>query len=128
MRYATNTVSAFSAVRKQPVAKRSLELNRRHIRQVIILFAIAMSFSLLFVWTRVRVIQLGYEVSRMRKEVSDLSEQKSLLEAEVASLRSPKRLEGIARKRFGMRLPQGDEIVFVKRRSQGGVRAEVQDR
>ncbi len=80
---------------------------------MVILFAIAMGFALLFVWTRVRVIQLGYEVTRLRKETADLTEQKDHLEAEVASLRSPERLEGIAREQFGMRLPQGDEIVFV---------------
>lgn len=114
MNYNVNTIPTFSAVRRQPIARKSLELRRRHIRQIIILFVIAMGFSLLFVWTRIRVIQLGYEVSRMRKATADLLEQKNLLEAEVASLRSPERIEKIAREHFGMRLPQGNEIIFVE--------------
>ena len=114
MKYAAKMIPAFSAVRRQPVAERSLELRRRHIKQVVILLAIVMGFALLFVWNRVRVIQLGYEVSELRKETADLTEQKDQLEADVATLRSPKRLEKIAREHFGMRLPQGDEIVFVK--------------
>jgi len=84
MRYAATGMPTFSAVRRQPMAQKSLELSRRHIRQVLILIAIAVVAAILFVWTRIQVIQLGYEVSRMRKEVSDLAERKLAIEAEVA--------------------------------------------
>jgi len=113
MDYVMNTTPSFSAVRRQPVAKRSLDARRRHIKQVVILIGVAMAFAMLFVWIRIQVIQLGYEVSRIRGETRDLIEQKNLLEAEVASLRSHERLERVARENFDMRLPQGDEIVFV---------------
>ena len=46
--------------------------------------------------------------------IEDLVEQKNMLEAEVATLRAPERLELVAREKLGMRLPRGDEIVFVK--------------
>lgn len=115
MSYAASSFPTFSAVRQQPVAERSLELRRRHVRQIIVLLSIVMIMALLFVWTRIQVIQVGYEVSRQRKEVSDLIEQKHILEAEVAELKSPARLEQIAREQFGMRSPQGDEIVFLER-------------
>lgn len=110
---ASNNVSAFSAVRKQPIAKRALKARRRYINQVVILFAIAVGFALIYVWTRVQVVQLGYEVSRIRKETTALAQQKDLLKAEVARLLSPERLEQAARELFGMRLPGGDEIVIV---------------
>lgn len=109
----TISIPSFSAVRQQPVAKKTLVLRRRFIRQVAILAAVGIVFSLIYVWIRVRVIQLGYEVSRIRKEVSVLKEEKSKLEADVASLKVPSRLESIAQERFGMRLPLSNEIVFV---------------
>ncbi len=77
MPYETRAIRSFSAVRKQPVAKRSLEVKRRHIRNVAMLIAIVITCALLFVWTRVRVIQLGYDVSKLRKEASELREQKN---------------------------------------------------
>jgi len=114
MAYSASSIPIFSAVRRQPVARRSLLLRRRYIRQIILLLAVVMGFLLLLIWTRIKVIQLGYEVSKIRKGVADLVEQKHLLEAEVASLKSTERIEKIAHKHFGMRFPQGDEIVFVK--------------
>lgn len=126
---------AFSAVRHQPVADKPAAVRRRHIRHVSLLVAVGVIFALLFVWIRIQVIQLGYEVSRIRKETRDLREQKSRLEAEVESLKDPSRLAAIAQERFGMRLPQSDEIVIVGPdagvREQGpgnGKDAQVSDR
>ncbi|MFH0798900.1 MAG: cell division protein FtsL [Pseudomonadota bacterium] len=109
----STAVPMFSAVRHQPVAPKSAAVRRRHIRQIAILIFIGVALSLLYVWIRIQVIQLGYEVSRIRKETTELKEQKNRLDAEVASLKSPDRLEAVGRERFGMRLPRSDEIVFV---------------
>lgn len=124
MAVATRSVPVFSAVRKQPVSQRSAAVQRRYIRQGIFLLAIVISLAILFVWTRIQVIRLGYEVTRIRKEVSDLSEQKSRLEADIASLKAPERLERIAVETFGMRAPLSHEIVFI---GDGGGTAAAQD-
>ena len=108
-----NTLPMANAVRRQPVGRKSAAVKRRYIRRGIWLLVLVVTMALLFVWVRMEVIQLGYEVSRLRKETRDLTEQRNLLEAKVASLKSPDRLMRIASQRFGMRLPQGGEIVFV---------------
>lgn len=112
---AVNTLPMANVVRRQPVARKSAAVRRRYIRRGIWLLVLGIAMALLFVWVRIEVIQLGYEVSRLRKETRDLTEQRNLLGAKVASLKSPDRLMRIARQRFGMRLPQGGEIVFVGR-------------
>ena len=101
------------AVRLQPVATKPAALRRRIIRQVALLLIIGVSISLLYVWTRIQVIQLGYALSKLRKETADLKEWKSRLSGEVAELRSPGRLEVEAVNRFGMRLPLSNEIVVI---------------
>lgn len=111
--FTTRQIPTFSAVRHQPVAPKSAAVGRRHIRHVSMLVAVAVVFMLAFVWIRIRVIQLGYEVSKIRKETSELRQQKNRLEAEVEALKSPSRIEVIAKERFGMRLPQYGEIVSV---------------
>jgi cell division protein FtsL len=126
MEYVSGKVSDFSAVKRQPIAKRSVEVRRRYVRQVVMLLAIALGFALLFVWTRVQVIQLGYEVSRMRKETKSLADQKNILEADIAGLLAPERLEKIAIEKFGMRLPLGDEIVVVPKQ-EVNVNAKISD-
>lgn len=103
------------AVRRQPIARKKAALGRRHLRQAMSLLAVGLLIALFLVWARIQVIQLGYEVSRLRKDVHDLAQRRDLLEAEVASLKSSERLEGVATERFGMRLPRGDEVIILRR-------------
>jgi cell division protein FtsL len=102
-----------SAVRRQPIAPKAMAVTRRYLRQALTLLGVGIIIALVFVWARVQVIELGYEVSRIRKETTDLVQQRDLLESEVASLKAPERLARIAAERFGMRLPMGDEVVIV---------------
>ncbi len=88
------------------------------------LLGVVMVLALVFVWTRIEVIQLGYGVSRLRREVTDLKEQRNAIQAEVASLKRAERLERIARERYGMRPPQADEIVTVVPEANGFVSNE----
>lgn len=113
------------AVRRQPIARKRAAAGRRYIRQAMSLLAVIVLVALFLVWARLQVIQLGYEVSRMRKEVRELSQHRDLLEAEVASLKSPSRLEEIAVGRFGMRLPMGEEVVVLRRRARGPAGTDV---
>lgn len=101
-------------VRRQHVAGKSVVLRNRRVRFYCFLMGLILLSSLLYVWTRVRVVQEGYEVSKLNRETEDLLGQKSKLESEIASLKSPQRLEQIARDHFGMRLPRGDEIVLIE--------------
>lgn len=110
---ATRSVPQFSAVRKQPIATKSAAVRRKYIRQVVFLLLLCISLTMVFVWIRVQVIQLGYDVSRVRSEVADLTEQRNILESEVAALKSPDRLTKIGLENFGMRFPQASEIVHV---------------
>jgi len=110
-----NAMTMARAVRRQPIATKTVMATRRYLRQALSLLAIGVMLALIFVWARIQVIQLGYEVSRIRKEVTDLKRQHDLLSAEVGQLKSPDRLAGIASDRFGMRLPMGDEVVILRR-------------
>ncbi|MFA4974297.1 MAG: cell division protein FtsL [bacterium] len=118
------TMSMASAVRSQPIATKTAIATRRYLRQALSLLAVGMLVALLFVWARIQVIQLGYEVSRVRKDVTELAEQRDILQAEIAELRTPERLTRIASERFGMRLPMGDEVVVLRMSGQVDVESE----
>lgn len=122
------SIPVFSAVRHQPVGPKSAAARRRHVRQVAMLAALGVIMALLYVWIRIQVIHLGYEVSKIRKETQELSEQKGLLKAEVETLKAPMRIESVAREKFGMRLPQTDEVVIIEpaqtKQEEGGRKQE----
>ncbi len=95
------------------MGKKSARLRARVVRRGVAIAVVAIALALTFVWTRVRVVQLGYEVSQINKQVGDLMRQRNRFEVEVAKLKSPDRLEQMARDHFNMRLPVGNEIVFM---------------
>ncbi len=108
-----NTIPALGAVRRQPIAKKSASARRRRIGRGVWLLLLGVMISIMFVWVRMQVIHLGYDVSRIRKETRDLEEQRNGLEAEVETLKGTERLSRIAKENFGMRLPMSGEIVYV---------------
>ncbi|PIU56317.1 MAG: cell division protein FtsL, partial [Deltaproteobacteria bacterium CG07_land_8_20_14_0_80_38_7] len=95
-------------------SKKEMAVRNRKVRVFSLFMVVLIFMSLIYVWTRIKVVQLGYEVSRLSVEIKELSQQKSILEADVAKLKSPARMEGLAQSKLGMRLPHGDEVVFIE--------------
>jgi cell division protein FtsL len=60
---------------------------------------------------RARSIELGYELGRAHAHLSRLREVKRVLELEEASLKTPERVERIARTLFGMSEPDAERIL-----------------
>jgi cell division protein FtsL len=59
---------------------------------------------------RVEGLQLGYELGRAHSELARLREVKRVLELEVASHKTPERVDFVARTLLGMREPTQDRI------------------
>ena len=108
-----SVVALAHTVGQQHLSKKSVAIRNRYISRVFLFFCLGALILLCVVWTRVRVIALGYEVTRLHREVADLTQERAMLEAEVAKLKSPDRLERVAHERFHMRLPRGSEIIFI---------------
>jgi cell division protein FtsL len=66
--------------------------------------------ALFYVWTRHEVTSWGYSISRATERQSQLKEMNRELRLEVASLRSPSRIESIARKELGLDFPKPGQI------------------
>lgn len=65
----------------------------------------------LHVSLRVRAVELGYELGRTHAHVSRLREVKHVLEVELASHKTPERVEFVARTLLGMSEPTPDRIL-----------------
>ena|SRR3989338_5180984 len=113
MNGATSSIAVSSAVRQQHVGTKSVALRNRYIRNVATILMVGAILMLAFVWTRVRVIQFGYEVTKLHRDVADLDQERARIQARISALKSPERLERVARENFHMRLPLGSELVYV---------------
>jgi cell division protein FtsL len=84
-------------------------------RSFLVLWVLAVlattSAFVLFLALRVRSIELGYELGRAHAKVARLREVKRVLELELASNRTPERVDLIARSLLGMNEPSADRIL-----------------
>lgn len=57
--------------------------------------------------------KLGYEISVNKKTEDEITNQKSFLEAEYMRLRSPQRIEDLARE-LGFKYPTQDDVLYIE--------------
>jgi len=88
-------------------------LHRPNLLPVLGFIGLVLAVSLFFVWSRVQVTGLEYEISQMESSLRDLQQETSNLRLEAASLRNPERIERVARKELNLRLPSAEQVITV---------------
>ncbi len=72
-----------------------------------------LGLALLYASSRIQVVQLGYEVSKIKNEMGELERDNSLLRSKVASGKTTARIADWAKK-LGMAPPDAKQILFVE--------------
>ena len=85
----------------------------REFRVVLVTLVGLMIGAMIFVWNNVRLIKLAYESQPLKQERRELLREKRLLEVERESLRSLDRIQWLAKKKIGLKEPEGDQIVTI---------------
>ncbi len=71
-------------------------------------------FQLLFyTWCRVQCTQVGYDISKETKTHLHLITQQNNLKIELARLKSPERIAGIAKNQLGLNTPAPEQMVII---------------
>lgn len=99
----------------QGVSSKAAKERNRLIKKVVLVLLVITLSALFCVWSRVRVVQLGYEISNLQNESKELTTRMNHLKLEIERLKSPTRLEKVATKMLGMHAPASEEMVFVKK-------------
>jgi cell division protein FtsL len=85
---------------------------------LLILFSLLTLFfiggCLFYVWSRIQVIQLGYEISNALKEERALTEANKKLRLEIATLKSYARIEKVAVEELSMSKPKPDKVIVIR--------------
>ncbi len=85
---------------------------------LLILLTLLMSFfiggSLFYVWSRIQVIRLGYEISNALKEEKALTETNKRLRLEIATLKSYGRIEKLAIEELRMAKPKPEQVIVIR--------------
>lgn len=86
-------------------------LQRPRLLPLLLFIAVIMGISLFFVWSRLQVTNLEYDLSRLETRVRDMQQEGRKLSLEAASLRHPGRIEQVARAQMGLRLPVPEQVI-----------------
>jgi cell division protein FtsL len=81
---------------------------------LILLLVFLIGGSLFYVWSRIQVIQLGYDISNALKEEKALTEANKKLRLEIATLKSYVRIEKFATKELRMGKPKPEQVIVIR--------------
>jgi len=98
----------------RPRKKNKEDTLRYKIRHIFFIILIMALFSIIYIWLGFKYTQMGYEVSRLKKKEIALKELNRKLRLEISVLRSPQRLEKIAKEKFGLKHPDTNQIIILK--------------
>lgn len=91
-----------------------IALGRPRLFPLLGFIAVLLVVSLFFVWSRLQVVHLEYDISRLEGRTRDLNQEIRRYRLEVASLRTPARIEQVARERIGLQLPTPEQVINVE--------------
>ncbi len=69
-----------------------------------------------FVWERVDVVRIGYQIERLKRDKTVLERQRDELRVKVSALSASDRIAKLATEKLGMSLPQQGQIIVVQSR------------
>jgi len=93
---------------------KTLSKSSNPILLLLILLFFLIAGSLFYVWSRIQVIQLGYEISNAQKEERVLTEANKKLRVEIATLKSYARIEKLAVEELKMAKPRPEQVIVIR--------------
>jgi cell division protein FtsL len=83
-------------------------------RRLALLFGLVIGVALFNVWLSGQYYRIGYAVSTSLEEQRNLKKEQDLLKTEILTLRSPARIETIAKNDLRMVDPKTERMIRVK--------------
>jgi len=82
--------------------------------RLIVIALMFMAITLIYVWFRISITKIDYRIAEEMHRRDGLLEENRKLKVEIATLKSPHRIESIARTKLMMRYPERDQVIFLK--------------
>lgn len=80
---------------------------------IFVAFAL-MAVALIYVWSHIHMTELEYQVAREISTHERILNEQRKLKVELATLKSPQRIEKIAKEKLGMFYPTRDQVIILK--------------
>jgi len=74
-----------------------------------------------FVWERVDVVRLGYQIERLKTQKVLLERERDQLQVKVSALSAPERIAKVATEKLGLVPPQQGQVFMVRQQPEAPV-------
>ncbi len=102
-------------VAPRPFGATEFATNRMEVFKFLMVFMVLLTVvSVFHVWSRYRLTELNLQISETSRLLKDAEQEQKRLRLESASLKSPARIETIAKNELGMALPTEQQVIQVK--------------
>ncbi len=75
---------------------------------------VLVAVALVYVWSHLHNTQLKYRIAEEMTVRENLLEENRRLKVEIATLKSPQRIESIAREKLKLQYPEREQVVLIK--------------
>jgi len=80
----------------------------------IFIVSLLLAVALIYVWSHIHMTELEYQLARELTTQEELLEEQKKLKLELATLKSPQRIESIAINKLQMSYPQRKQVIVLK--------------
>ncbi len=80
----------------------------------IFIASVLMAVALLYVWSHIHMTELEYQIARELSAAEQIKEEQTKLKVELATLKSPQRIETMAREKLQMTYPERTQVILLK--------------
>ena len=101
-------------VRNNPIVREIDEARQRQIRRSLAIGGLLVAVMLFSAWQNAALVQHGYKLRRLQQQIEEEKVMNRRLRLEIEMLRSPERIEDLA-KRMKLVAPSQDEAIVVER-------------
>ncbi|NPV05454.1 MAG: cell division protein FtsL [Syntrophaceae bacterium] len=81
---------------------------------LILSLLVLVAVALVYVWSHLHNTQLKYQIAEEMTVRENLLEENRRLKVEIATLKSPQRIEAIAREKLKLQYPEREQVVLIK--------------
>ncbi len=105
--------TSFTLLKRQKITRRTKK-GKKTVFLLSLLITVLVCSLIFFVWARLQITYLGYQISQANSEHTQLFKLNKQMKLEVASLKSLSRIESIAKNQLGLVNPESGQMVFKK--------------
>lgn len=106
-----------TSIKPQPHSRKKQTKNKLPtgpLRYFILLVVLFVPVVLIYIWLHFQEVNLSYDIAKDQKQKRELLEINKKLRIQLANLKSPERIEGIALTKLGLRTPEKGQIEILK--------------